>query len=176
MPDTPAHELPFAWLDGVTRDDARAALARCCASSRWVEAMLERRPFGSSASLCSAAREVWAHLGRTDYLEAFAGHPPLGARTSAMRERFASTHGWSREEQAGVEVAEEAVLAELERANQAYLERFGYLFIACATGKTAPELLALLRERLPNAPDRELLVAAAEQANITELRLEKLRP
>ena len=176
MPDASAHELPFAWLDGVTRDEARSALGRCCASSRWVEAMLERRPFGSSETLRSAAREVWAHLARADYLEAFAGHPPIGARLGAMRERFASTHGWSREEQAGVEAAAEAVLATLERANQAYLERFGYLFIVCATGKTAPELLALLRERLPNAPDRELLVAAAEQAKITELRLEKLRP
>jgi 2-oxo-4-hydroxy-4-carboxy-5-ureidoimidazoline decarboxylase len=176
MADTPARELPFAWLDRLTRDEARAALGRCCASRRWVDVMLERRPFGSSERLRSAAREVWANLMRADYLEAFAGHPPIGARVSAMRERFASTHGFSREEQAGVDAADEVVLAALEQANQAYLARFGYLFIVCATGKTAPELLALLRERLPNAPDRELLVAAAEQAKITELRLEKLRP
>jgi 2-oxo-4-hydroxy-4-carboxy-5-ureidoimidazoline decarboxylase len=166
--------LPFAWLDGLSAGEARTALERCCASRRWVEGMLALRPFGSSERLAQAAREVWSGLDRADYLEAFAGHPPIGASLVALRAKFSATHGWSSEEQAGVGGADESLLAALERENRAYLERFGYIFIVCATGKTAPELLTLLTARLSNPPERELAIAAAEQAKITLLRLEKL--
>jgi len=166
--------LPFAWLDGVGEEDARAALERCCASTRWVAGMLALRPFGSSERLREAAHAVWSRLERADRLEAFAGHPPIGASLAALRARFATTHGWSSEEQSGVAGADDALLAALERGNRAYLERFGYIFIVCASGKTAAEMFALLSARLSNSPDVELAIAAAEQAKITELRLEKL--
>jgi len=169
-------ELPFAWLDGLAVGEARTALERCCAARRWVDGMLALRPFGSSERLRGAAREVWSGLERADYLEAFAGHPPIGASLAALRAKFATTHGWSSEEQAGVSRADENVLSALERGNRAYLERFGYIFIVCASGKSAPELLQLLTARLSSPPERELAVAAAEQAKITELRLEKLVP
>ena len=168
--------LPFAWLDGLPTSEAHSAFERCCASRRWVASMLARRPFGSSARLRQAAREVWSGLERADYLEAFAGHPPIGASMSALRMKFVATHDWSSEEQAGVSQADESLLLALAHANRLYLERFGYVFIVCATGKTAPELLELLLARLSNLPEQELVLAAAEQAKITELRLEKLAP
>lgn len=166
--------LPFAWLDGLAAGEAQTALERCCASRRWVTGMLARRPFGSSARLRQSAREVWSGLELADYLEAFAGHPPIGASLSALRAKFGSTHGWASEEQAGMSQADETRIRALELANRAYFERFGYIFIVCATGKTAPELLELLLARLSNPPEQELAVAAAEQGKITELRLEKL--
>ncbi len=175
MFETTRREVPFAWLDGLSREAARTALWRCCASTRWVEGMLLRRPFRSSAAVRQAARDVWAGLGRSGYLGAFAGHPPIGASLDALRAKFGATQGWSAEEQAGVGGADEPTLVALERGNRAYLKRFGYVFIVCATGKSAPTLLALLTARLLNSPERELAVAAAEQAKITELRLEKLR-
>jgi 2-oxo-4-hydroxy-4-carboxy-5-ureidoimidazoline decarboxylase len=166
--------LPFAWLDALDAAAARTALARCCASGRWVEAMLARRPFGSKEALHDAARAAWSALERADFLEAFAGHPAIGARLATLQQNLRPSAGWSAEEQAGVENAAPHTLAELERANRTYLERFGYLFIVCATGKSANEMLALLTARLANDPATELLVAAAEQAKITEIRLEKL--
>jgi 2-oxo-4-hydroxy-4-carboxy-5-ureidoimidazoline decarboxylase len=175
MPEALRREVPVEWLDGLSREAARAALWRCCASSRWVEGMLARRPFRSSAVVRQAAREVWSTLGRSDYLEAFAGHPPIGASLHALRAKFGATEGWSADEQAGVGGADERTLLALERGNRAYLTRFGYIFIVCANGRSAPTLLALLTARLLNSPERELAVAAAEQAKITELRLEKLR-
>jgi 2-oxo-4-hydroxy-4-carboxy-5-ureidoimidazoline decarboxylase len=160
-------------LNTLSPADARAALLRCCGSRRWADAMLARRPFASPADLHAAADEVWAGLDRADWLEAFAAHPRIGDLDS-LRKKFATTADWSAGEQAGVAGAGEAVLRELAEGNRRYEERFGHLFIVCATGKTAAEMLRLLCERLPNEPAAELAVAAAEQAKITRLRLEKL--
>jgi 2-oxo-4-hydroxy-4-carboxy-5-ureidoimidazoline decarboxylase len=164
----------FVWLDAQTPPDARAALRRCCGSERWIEGMMARRPFGSAAALAEAAREVWAGLGRDDYLEAFSRHPAIGASLGELRARFAPTAGWSEEEQAGASSADEQTLLELEVANREYSDRFGYVFLIYATGKTAGQMLAALRGRLANKPDAELAIAATEQARITQLRLEKL--
>lgn len=163
-----------AHLNQLDRESAERALAGCCASRAWVAQMLERRPFGSTEAVFTAATEVWGGLGREDILEAFAGHPRIGEDLATLRERFATTAGWSSEEQAGVSAASDAVLEELRRLNLSYHERFGYIFIVCATGKTAEEMLSLLKARLQHPADRELSVAAAEQAKITSLRLEKL--
>jgi 2-oxo-4-hydroxy-4-carboxy-5-ureidoimidazoline decarboxylase len=164
----------FAWLDAQPAAEARAALRRCCGSGRWVERMLARRPFGSAAAMRRAARDAWAGLDRADTLEAFAHHPAIGDDLAALRAKFAETAAWSNDEQAGVALADERTLVELQAANREYRERFGYVFLVCATGKTAAEMLAALRARLPNDPDDELAIAAAELAKITELRLEKL--
>jgi 2-oxo-4-hydroxy-4-carboxy-5-ureidoimidazoline decarboxylase len=160
-------------LDGLTADEAARELARCCGSMRWVERMLAARPFGDAARLLAAAEDAWAGLSPDDWREAFAHHPRIGDK-DALRARFASTREWAAGEQAGAMAASEDVLEALARENQAYLERFGYIFIVCATGKSATEMLELLRARLRNDTAAELRVAAAEQARITRLRLEKL--
>ncbi len=157
----------------VQPEDARAALLRCCGSRRWADAMLTRRPFASSADLFAAADDIWASLAPTDWLEAFAAHPRIGDLDS-LKKKFAATANRSAHEQAGVAGAADDVLRELAEGNRRYEERFGHIFIVCATGKTAAEMLHLLRQRLSNAPADELKIAAAEQAKITRLRLEKL--
>ena len=158
-------------IDAADDADARATLAACCGSSRWVQRMSARRPFGSRDALLKAAREEWSALSPDDWLEAFAHHPRIGDRAS-LAARFPATHHLSAREQSRVGEATEHVLDVLADANQAYFDRFGFIFIVCATGKTANEMLELLQERLPNDRDTELRVAAEEQAKITELRLD----
>ena len=157
-------------LDTATDADARALLARACGSSRWVDRMMERRPFGNDARLLRTARIEWFGLTEADWLEAFSHHPQIGDRTS-LATRFPATHDLSAKEQAGIGHAHDAVLSALAEANATYLDRFGFIFIVCATGKTAEEMLALLRARLPNSRATELRIAAEEQAKITALRL-----
>jgi 2-oxo-4-hydroxy-4-carboxy-5-ureidoimidazoline decarboxylase len=159
-------------IDKASEEDARAFLSTCCGSSRWVERMLERRPFLSVDNLLSVARAEWFALTPHDWREAFQHHPKIGDRES-LRARFPATAQLSAAEQHGVTGASEAVLEGLAEANQAYESRFGYIFIVCATGKTAEEMLALLRQRLSNDPQAELLIAAEEQAKITALRLQR---
>lgn len=164
----------WRWLDVATVADARTLLLACCGSARWVDRMLARRPFGSRIGLLTAAREEWDALQPHDWREAFSHHPKIGDRAS-LRERFPATHQLSAEEQAGVSGASDAVLDALADGNRAYEDRFGFIFIVCATGKSAESMLALLRERLSNGPEDELRIAAGEQARITALRLDALR-
>ena len=153
---------------------ARAALERCCGSQRWVESMLARRPFADTLQLLAASDAATAELGRDDLLEAFSHHPPIGMDLEALRRKFAGTAALSAAEQAAAASADRATLEALRDKNGLYLQRFGYIFIVCASGKSAAEMLALLEQRLCNPPDLELGIAAAEQGKITKLRLEKL--
>ena len=157
-------------LDAATDADARALLTRACGASRWVDRMMARRPFGGDARLLRAARIEWFGLTEADWLEAFSHHPQIGDR-AALAARFPATHDLLAKEQAGVGRAGDEVLSALADANQAYLNRFGFIFIVCATGKTAEEMLQLLRDRLPHDRATELRIAAEEQAKITALRL-----
>jgi 2-oxo-4-hydroxy-4-carboxy-5-ureidoimidazoline decarboxylase len=159
-------------LNAAPEPEARSLLSRCCGSRRWVEGMLVRRPFADADSLRRAGAEVEATLDRADWLEAFAAHPRIGD-VEGLRKKFAATASWNEAEQAGVVGAAEEVLRDLARENGLYEERFGHIFIVCATGKSAADMLGLLRQRLVNSPEVELRVAAAEQAKITRLRLEK---
>lgn len=161
-------------LNELTEAEARPLLTRCCGSSRWVDAMLAARPFASPSALLERAEAAWQGLEARDFLEAFSHHPEIGADLGELRRRFAGTAALSEAEQAGALGASEATLRALADGNRAYRERFGYTFIVCATGKSADEMLALLEQRLPAAPEAELRVAAAEQAKITQLRLRKL--
>ena len=145
-------------------------LLRACGSTRWVDRMMARRPFGNDARLLFAARNEWFGLTEADWLEAFSHHPKIGDR-AALAERFPATHDLSAKEQAGVGGAGADVITALAEANDLYEQRFGFIFIVCATGKTAEEMLQLLRDRLPNDRATELRVAAEEQAKITALRL-----
>ena len=132
--------------------------------------MLARRPFATRERLLDAARQEWWGLPPADWGEAFSAHPRIGDR-EALRRRFAATRQLSEREQAGIDGAPDELLAALEGANAAYEARFGHLFIICAAGRTAEEMLAALRARLNNDPADEFHIAAEEQAKITELRL-----
>jgi 2-oxo-4-hydroxy-4-carboxy-5-ureidoimidazoline decarboxylase len=160
-------------LNQLSDEAAREELLRCCHSSRWVEFVLSRRPYGSFSDLSKAADEGFAGLQREDWLEAFAGHPKIGDMNS-LRAKYANTRDWSAGEQSGVNAAEEAVLQGLADGNTDYEKRFGHIFIVCATGKTAAQMLDLLRSRIDNDPAEELKIAANEQTKITKIRLEKL--
>jgi 2-oxo-4-hydroxy-4-carboxy-5-ureidoimidazoline decarboxylase len=157
-------------LDSGTADEARAVLSRACGSTRWVDRMLARRPFKSEARLHFAARNEWFGLTEADWLEAFSHHPRIGDRAS-LEARFPATHDLSSKEQAGVNAARSETIDALAAANERYFDRFGFIFIVCASGKTADEMLALLQSRLSNDRANELRIAAEEQAKITALRL-----
>jgi 2-oxo-4-hydroxy-4-carboxy-5-ureidoimidazoline decarboxylase len=135
--------------------------------------MIERRPFGSEEAMLSAAREEWFALEPSDWMEAFAAHPKIGDR-DGLRSGSAGTRHLAAREQAGVDGAPENVLSALAAGNAAYEKKFGYIFIVCATGLTAAEMLAKLRDRLANDPLTELRMAADEQAKITGVRLKRL--
>ncbi len=152
---------------------ANKLLAECCGASRWVSGMLARRPFRSHAVVLSTADEIWRSLDSRDWREAFSHHPRIGERNSAMPQSERGS-AWAAGEQSGVERAHGDVRAELAAANREYEQRFGYIYIVFATGKSAEEMLALARERLRNNPGVELGVAAEEQRKITQLRLDKL--
>jgi 2-oxo-4-hydroxy-4-carboxy-5-ureidoimidazoline decarboxylase len=158
-----------AW----TADEARAGFLRCCGSARWAGTMTSLRPFASAAALHSAAEQAGRDLERDDWLEAFAAHPKIGD-LDALRARFATTAAMAGREQAGVAGAPDEVLRALAEGNRLYEERFGFIFIICATGKSAGEMLDALRQRLGNDPADEIAIAAAEQAAITRLRLERI--
>lgn len=153
--------------------DARARLTQCCGAERWVARMLEQRPFASEAQLRQMADEIWWALGPQDWRAAFSHHPKIGDMAS-LRTKFASTQTWAAGEQASVREASEAILSGLAQGNIAYEQKFGYIFIVCATGKSAQEMLALLEQRLPHEPEIELPIAAEEQRKITQIRLGKL--
>lgn len=161
---------PWREIDEAAPERARELLARACGSSRWVDRMLERRPFRSQARLLQAARIEWFGLGETDWLEAFSHHPRIGDRSS-LEKRFPQTHDLSSKEQSGIGIAGADTLTALAQANADYFARFGFIFIVCATGKSAQEMLALMVSRLLNDRATELRIAAEEQAKITALRL-----
>jgi OHCU decarboxylase len=121
----------------------------------------------------SAADEIWESLGPADWREAFSSHPPIGERKSVAPQSERGV-AWAASEQSGVEGAREEVRAQLAAANREYEQRFGYIFIVFASGKSAEEMLALARKRLRNDPDVELPIAAEEQRKITRLRLDKM--
>jgi 2-oxo-4-hydroxy-4-carboxy-5-ureidoimidazoline decarboxylase len=157
-------------IDQAPAGEAAALLRVCCGSSRWIERMLARRPYGSEERALQAAREEWFALSPGDWREAFGHHPRIGD-VDALRQKFAATRTLSEREQAGVNDAPPDVLAALLEGNRQYEMRFGYIFIVCATGQSAAEMLESLRARLPNPPDVEIGMAAGEHAKICELRL-----
>jgi len=137
--------------------------------------MLARWPFATLTDALTAGREEWFALTPDDWREAFTHHPKIGDRDT-LRRRFPATHQLSEREQSGVAGASDDVLDALAAANRAYEERFGYIFIVCATGKSANEMLAILNQRLGNEPAVEIGVAAEEQAKITALRITSTPP
>lgn len=160
-------------FNSLAEEKAANALTYCCGASRWVSQMTRFRPFPSLETLLEKSTLVWNQLGAEDWKEAFSHHPQIGDLKS-LESKFSNTKTWAEQEQKGAAQASSTTLKELALANQKYQNQFGYIFIVCATGKTAEEMLTLLRNRLNNSHEEELKVAAAEQDKITRLRLEKL--
>jgi OHCU decarboxylase len=160
-------------LNDMPDEEAEEALLTCCGATIWVRQMNRLRPFVTEGELLEAGDRVWWSLNPEDWLEAFRAHPRIGERT-AQAEQSERAAAWSAHEQAGATQAGADVAARIAEGNRAYEDRFGYIYIVSAAGKTGDELVAILRERLANDPETELRVAAGEQAKITRLRLEKL--
>jgi 2-oxo-4-hydroxy-4-carboxy-5-ureidoimidazoline decarboxylase len=166
-------KVSVAEINAMPDEKASQILAECCGASRWVAGMLARRPFKSRAAVLSTADEIWRSLDPADWREAFSHHPRIGERKSAVSQSERGS-AWAAGEQSGVEHAHDDVRKALAVANREYEQRFGYMYIVFATGKSAEEMLALARQRLQNDPDVELRTAAEEQRKITRLRLDKL--
>lgn len=161
------------WLNSLTPDAARHELLKCCGSQRWATIVEQGRPYTSVEELVRRSDEIWSSLDREDWLEAFRSHPKIGEK-KASNAVAAEAQQWSAQEQRGVEHAAPEVTGKLATLNLDYEQKFGFIFIVCATGKSSGEILALLEQRLPNDPGAELPIAAAEQAKITQLRLRRL--
>jgi 2-oxo-4-hydroxy-4-carboxy-5-ureidoimidazoline decarboxylase len=140
-------------------------LGRCCGSGAWLERIVGRRPFENLESLIAASDEIWWSLNESDWLEAFATHPKIGEKRADQ---------WSSQEQSGMAQASADAATRMEKLNRQYQERFGWIFIICATGKSAGEMLAILEKRLGNDASDEIRISASEHAKITKLRLKKL--
>lgn len=156
--------MTLEQLDALPGDAATRELQQCCGSERWAAAMTARRPFGSTERLAQVADEVWWSLEPGDWLEAFSHHPRIGERAS----------GWARDEQTGARGASDETAKALATLNHEYERTFGHVFLIFATGKTADEMLAALKDRLNNDAATELRNGAVEQSKITKRRLEKL--
>lgn len=157
--------MTLQQVNAASIDEAFAAFMGCCGSSRWADGMTTARPFADADSMMVTGDVIWASLDRADWLEAFAAHPRIGD---------AAARGEAAREQSGAADADGGVRQRLAERNRDYENRFGYIFIVCATGKSASEMLTILERRLSNDPDHELPVAAEEQRRITRLRLAKL--
>jgi 2-oxo-4-hydroxy-4-carboxy-5-ureidoimidazoline decarboxylase len=160
-------------LDELSDADAAARLPVCCGSHRWVEAMIAARPFKTAERAREQADRIWNGLSREDWLEAFDHHPRIGGTNAAVAQN-ASGAALSSQEQSRVTSAAQQTRDALARVNAEYERRFGYIYIVCASGKSAEELLAIAHRRLDNDPQTELRVAAEEQRRIMQLRLAKL--
>ena len=162
-----------AWLNSLAGTEAEKELLQCCGSTRWAQQVAAARPYTTLEALLASANELWWSLDQDDWLEAFRSHPKIGEKKAA-EPVSTQARKWSGQEQAGVTTASQETVNSLATLNRAYEDKFGFIFIICATGKTSDEMLSALRERLEHDAADELPIAAAEQSKITELRLKKL--
>lgn len=164
--------MDLSLINDLGKAEAEDALTRCCGAGNWVEQMLALRPFASPEELFENADRIWNSLSDPDFKEAFSHHPKIGD-LETLKKKFAGSK-WEAGEQASVAEAEQTVLEELARLNHEYENKFGYIFIVCATGKSATEMLDILKSRIGNNGEAEIKIAAEEQRKITRIRLEKL--
>ena len=154
--------------------DAYDAMIACCGAKRWAKAMATLRPINTVAELSEAADRIWAKMKEPDWMEAFACHPRIGERPPRRAAHaVARSAAWSKQEQSSAASTSETVLAEIAAGNARYEKLFGFTYIVCATGKSADEMLAILKRRLASNRRDELLEAAEQQRQITQIRLGK---
>jgi 2-oxo-4-hydroxy-4-carboxy-5-ureidoimidazoline decarboxylase len=165
------NEVLARWNELQPAEAAKEILS-CCGASAWAEGMVSKRPFDDEAAVLTTSDEVWRDLRTSDWLEAFKSHPKIGESRAAVP-KGEHAAAWSELEQKSVGVAQDDVKLRLAQGNREYEEKFGFIFIVCATGKPAGEILAILRRRLQNGKENELREAAQEQRQITQLRLKK---
>jgi OHCU decarboxylase len=162
----------LAQWNRLPADEAMQLILPCCGSKAWARGMVARRPLGDEAALVAASNETWRSLSQSDWMEAFQSHPRIGESRSSEAPPAQSVE-WSAQEQRKVAASEATVKIALAEANREYERRFNRIFIVCATGKSAPEILEIIRRRLNNDAETELCEAAEQQRQITEIRLRK---
>ena len=165
--------MSLEQLNQLSEAGAKEAFRQCCAASDWVDAMASNRPYSNLDSVIAQADASWATMDEANIMEAFTAHPQIG-NVDTLRAKFANTKALASGEQSSVSRADEATLQALAKGNQDYLEKFGFIFIVCATGKSAAEMLALLQARLVNDRPEELINGAEQQRQITAIRLRKM--
>lgn len=165
--------MTIAEFDHFALEKKKELLLKCCGSQSWVNKMITVFPVEDLVELLEAAEEMWYQCDENDWREAFDHHPKIGDINS-LKDKLANTAVWVAGEQLGVNDSNEITLQQLAKANNDYENKFGFIFIVCATGKSAEQMLNYLRERLNNTAGEEIEIAAAEQNKITRLRLEKL--
>ena len=165
--------MKFIEINSVSNEILSLALTNCCGSSSWVKKMIHSKPFKDENDLLEKAELNWFSCKKQDCLEAFSHHPKIGDIDS-LKKKFQSTKIIALQEQKEVDHASSVVLKELAENNKLYEKKFGYIFIVCATGKTAEEMLSLLKERMNNNSEKEIKNAMKEQNKITQIRLKNL--
>ncbi len=153
--------------------DARDLLLRTCYAPIWANTLCTKRPFRSLDEILELANYIWQMAVRSDVLSAFDAHPKIGDKKS-LKKKYQQTAQWASNEQQQVDAAPEQVIEELAQWNKEYEAKFGFIFIVCATGKSAEEMLQLLKNRFSNQSDQEFLIAKEEQRKIMNLRIKKL--
>ncbi|SNQ46406.1 Allantoicase [Frankia canadensis] len=177
---TGRESLAMRWFDALSPEAAIEELLACCGSEDWAAAVVERRPFGTLAGLLPAAEQEWWALPEPAWLEAFTAHPRIGERPTrtpapptTARASLVSLDA-PRREQAAMDEASDEIRAAFAAGNAEYEDRFGYIFLVRAAGRTAEEMLTVLHERMTHGPAEELRIAAGQQAEITALRIRHL--
>jgi 2-oxo-4-hydroxy-4-carboxy-5-ureidoimidazoline decarboxylase len=164
-------EVLARW-NGLSQEEAARAILPCCGSETWAASLASKRPIHDGASLIETSDAIWRSLGESDWLEAFRSHPRIG-ESRTEKSVAAQSSAWSEQEQQKAAAADEAVKTALKWGNREYEQKFGRTFIVCATGKSASEILEILRRRLHNDDAAELQQAAEEQRQIMHIRLKK---
>lgn len=168
-----SNSLSINTLNALSESNATQQFMQCCTSTTWVNKMVEAMPFANESMLANSANDFWNNLAEKDYLEAFEGHPKIGD-VNSLRKKYADTKALASGEQSSVNEASDTVLHALTKGNDAYELKFGFIFIVCATGKSAAQMLELLEQRLPNNKADELVNAAEEQRKIFQIRIVKM--
>ena len=159
-------------LNNQSIEQAQHTFMQCCTSPTWVERMVSARPYSSVDALKESANSHWKNLTNEDFLAAFEGHPKIGD-VSSLRAKYANTKELAGNEQGLVKQASDDVLEVLAQGNTDYEQKFGFIFIVCATGKSAQQMSDLLQARLPNSKEQEFINAAEEQRKIFQIRIDK---
>ena len=167
--------LTLSEFNDLSQEEATAKLLTCCTSSSWAQHLASNRPFADIDTMLNASDTAWDQVksDETNLMEAFEGHPQIG-NVDSLKEKYRNTQASAAHEQSGASEADDSVLEALAQGNQDYLDKFGFIFIVFATGKSAQQMLDLLLARLPNDRETELANAAAEQNKITRLRIQKM--
>jgi OHCU decarboxylase len=160
-------------INDLNSKDAYNEFFKTCACKEFSRQMVEQIPFTDKAELLKKTRAIFEGLSKDHWLESFEGHPKIGD-VNSLKEKFQNTKMTAASEQSGVDTASDVILSDLALYNEKYLNKFGHIFIVCATGKSAADMLKVLRQRIENSLEEEIYIASMEQLEITLLRMEKL--